>query len=106
MIPKKYQLTVTVAKAHGLARCEEGGVGIKPFVSARAFGCVLTTGKKSGTKPVYSSKLQFPIHYPILNDKITMRIWHREDWKANVFLANIPEHPSATDYFNISKLLA
>jgi hypothetical protein len=26
--------------------------------------------------------------------------------KANLFIANIPEHPSATDNFNLSKLLA
>ena len=45
--------------------------------------------------------------YPILNDKITMRIWHKmPGLKANQFIANIPEHPSATDNFNLSKLLA
>ena len=44
--------------------------------------------------------------YPILNDKITMRVWHRRHGAyANMYIANIPEHPQAGDNFNISKLL-
>jgi hypothetical protein len=42
-----------------------------------------------------------------MNDKITMRVWHkRPGLSANMFIANIPEHPSQTDLFNISKLMA
>ena len=49
----------------------------------------------------------FPITYPILNDKIQMRLWSKvSGLSANHYIANIPEHPSSSDYFNISKLLA
>lgn len=49
----------------------------------------------------------FPVTYPILNDKITVRIWSKNGgFSANTFIANIPEHPSETDNFNLSKLLS
>jgi hypothetical protein len=42
-----------------------------------------------------------------MNDKITVRVWHkRPGLSANMFVANIPEHPSQNDLFNISKLMA
>lgn len=95
-----------VTKGEGLPFCEPPNV-IKPFVSARAFGCVLVTKTAHNGKPSFNAKLAFPIFYPILNDKITMRIWHKKPGlKANQFIANIPEHPSAGDYFNLTKLLA
>lgn len=43
---------------------------------------------------------------PILNDKITVRIWSQVRRGADVFIANIPEYPSAFDFFNISKILS
>lgn len=47
-----------------------------------------------------------PVFYPIMNDKITMRVWHkRYGLNANMYIANVPEHPQAGDNFNISKLL-
>ena len=82
MIEKKYQLTVVVTKAEGIPFCEENV--IKPFVSARAFGCVLVTKTAHNGKPSFNAKLVFPIFYPVLNDKITMRIWHKKPGlKAN-----------------------
>jgi hypothetical protein len=49
----------------------------------------------------------FPITSPILNNKITMRLWSDGGtFSANPFIANIPEHPSEIDFFNISKLLS
>ena len=45
--------------------------------------------------------------YPRLNDKITMRLWHKTTGLSpNLFIANIPEQPSEFDFFNISKILA
>lgn len=44
---------------------------------------------------------------PILNDKITVRIWSQNSGlSANTFIANVPEHPSEYDYFNLSKIIA
>ena len=44
MINKKYQLTITIAQADNLPKCDEMN---KYFVSARAFGCVMITTSKS-----------------------------------------------------------
>lgn len=56
---------------------------------------------------MYNSRLQFPVFVPVLNDKITVRIWSRgSKTSADTFIANIPEYPSAYDFFNISKLLS
>ena len=104
-ITKLYQLSVSVVKGDGLPKATEDG--IKPFVSARVSGCVLTTSSQNNGKPTYNQKLNFPILYPIMNDKITVRIWHKKGGlNANLFVANIPEHPSQFDSFNISKLQA
>jgi len=101
-IDKSYQMTVIVARAEGLPKMDskipkEGTVN--PFVSARINGCVLTTAhKNNNANPKFNSKLQFPIFYPILNNKITMRIWSRHaGLKANMFIASIPEHPGPLD---------
>ena len=102
-ITKLYQLSVVVVKGTDLPFAEKDV--LKPFVSARVFGCVLTTSSQNNGKPTFNQKLQFPILYPIMNDKITLRVWHkRPGLKANMFVANIPEHPSQFDSFNISKL--
>lgn len=77
------------------------------FVSVRCVGQVLTTAViEENLSPTYSNKLQFPIFMPILNDKITIRIWNRGGRFSDQFIANIPEYPSHFDYFNLSKLLS
>lgn len=105
-IEKAFQLTVAVDRADELPKLDPGST-IRPFVSARVFGAHQITAVKQGAKPKWHAKLQFPIYYPILNDKITMRIWF---WKSglssNTFLANIPEQPGPSDSFNLSKLFA
>ena len=89
-IDKSFQMTVIVSKASELPKVNDKK--IIPFVSARVNGCVLVTKDKSNGQ--FYAKLQFPIFYPILNNKITMRIWSKKSG-ANDFIANIPEHPSA-----------
>ena len=92
-IIKQYQLTVIITKAECLPFCEKGKK-VRPFVSARAFGSVLTTVAKTNISPVFNAKLQFPIFYPVLNDKITMRVWHKNSGlTANTYIASVPEHP-------------
>jgi len=96
-IDKAFQLAVVVDKAElckinqELAKPDKGAK-IRPFVSARVFGSHQITSVKLGIKPKWNAKLQFPIYYPILNDKITMRIWFwNSGLSSNTFLANIPE---------------
>lgn len=71
------------------------GGDINPFVSMRVNGCVLATKIVSGnSNPLFNNRLQFPITYPILNDKITTRIWSKTgSFAPDIFIANIPEHP-------------
>jgi len=76
VIDKKYQLIVTVDQCDSLAPCDTGKSAIRPFVSVRASGCVLITNAKTKASSTWYSKIQIPIFYPVLNDKITMRVWH------------------------------
>ena len=103
---KYYQMTIVCSKAENIAICEPRSWN--PFISARVNGCVLTTKTlQSNSNPVYNSKLLFPLTYPILNDKITMRMWSNSNgFSSNIYIANIPEHPNQSDYFNVSKILA
>lgn len=44
--------------------------------------------------PLYNSRVQFPVFLPILNDKITLRLWSQgSKLKPDIFIANIPEFP-------------
>ena len=91
MIDKSYQMTVTIAKAKHLVKVD--GL-IQPFVSARVNGLVLRSNKKIKPNPEWNCKMLFPIFYPVLNNKITVRIWSETGMLSkNVFMANIPEHP-------------
>ena len=63
-------------------------------MSCRVFGMVLTTKTQKGLKTKFDWKMSFPVFYPILNNKITMRVWHETGGLyRNTFLANVPEHP-------------
>lgn len=76
-------------------------------MSARVFGCVLTTQAVKNMKPKWYTKFQMPLMYPVMNDKITIRVWHRRrGLMPNMFIANVPEQPTATDSFNITVLQA
>ena len=99
-------MSIIIIKAENLPLINSDGK-IKPFVSARVFGMVQCTKCRPNANPKFNAKLQFPIYYPILNNKITMRIWSQTGaLSPNVFIANIPEHPSALDNFNLTKLMS
>ena len=43
--------------------------------------------------------------YPILNNKIIVRVWHYTGAVTrNVFIANVPEYPEISDLFNLTQL--
>ena len=104
LIDKTYQLTAMIIKAENLPLFDGK---VNPFVSCRSNGFVLTSKHVVNNQgPVFNSKVNIPITYPILNDKITMRMWSdKGNLSANQFIANIPESPSQFDFFNLSKLL-
>jgi hypothetical protein len=106
VINKLYQLSIVVMKAENLPNVD--GSSVHPFISARVNGCVLTSKEISkNNNPVFNSKMMFPITYPILNDKITMRVWSKTGgFSSNIYIGNIPEHPQENDWFNLSKLMS
>jgi hypothetical protein len=56
---------------------------------------------------VFGARLSYPVFIPCLNDKITVRVWSQGTrTTADTFIANVPEFPSAFDFFNLSKLLS
>ncbi len=69
-------MTIIVAKAEHLPKVNSNDK-ISPFISARVNGIVQITGTRANPNPKFKTKMQFPIFYPILNNKITMRIWSK-----------------------------
>ena len=77
------------------------------FISVRCCGLTLTTPIAPETqKPTFSTKLQFPVFLPLLNDKIVIRIWDQRKGLPDIYIASIPEIPSDSDHFNINSLLS
>ncbi len=107
VIRKSYQLSVYIFKAENLVNMENqlfGGGKTDPFISCRAIGLVQKTKTvKNNNNPLYNQKILFPCYFPVLNEKIILRMWH-----SNIqddFIADIPEKPEPNDYFNINKLI-
>ena len=104
VIEKSWEMNVVIEKAEDLVSIDNSNK-LKPFVSARVFGLVQTTKVCNGKNPKFQTKLSFPVYYPILNNKITVRVWHETNsFSRNVFIGNIPEFPEQTDLFNLTQL--
>ena len=107
VIRKSFQLSIYIFKAENLLNMENlmfGGEKTDPFISCRAVGLVHKTKTvTNNSNPIYNQKLMFPCYFPVLNEKIILRIWHSST--QDVFIADIPEKPEPTDFFNINKLL-
>jgi len=66
---------VNIIKAEGLPECDGGGQ-CNSFVSVRASGFVqITRVIEENFNPMYNARLCFPVYAPVLNDKVTIRIW-------------------------------
>lgn len=48
--------------------------------------------------------MQFPVTFPLMHDKIVMRIWDKSRFGADTFLARIPEKAEDNELFNITSL--
>ncbi|CAG9335811.1 unnamed protein product [Blepharisma stoltei] len=98
---KSYQLSVNIYKA------EHFGNHPNAFVSARTCGFVdKTHTMKETNDPIWNVKLSFPAYKPILNDRITVRVWDQRPLARDIMIATIPEIPSDHDFFNITNLLS
>ena len=75
------------------------------FVSVECAGIILRTPTvPASISPSWNTKLSFPIFYPILNDKIVVRIWDQNKFSPDKLISCIPERPTDNDWFNVSKL--
>ncbi len=76
-----------------------------PFISVRCCNLTLVTAPASSTSnPVYNSKFTFPVYFPLLNDKIVIRIWDKRSGMSDIYIASIPEIPIESNFFNINSL--
>jgi len=62
--------------------------------------------KADNMAPQWQQKIQIPVYVPTLNEKIKIILWHEGGtfFSEDVFMANVPEFPSANDLFNTSTL--
>jgi hypothetical protein len=106
MIAKKmYQLSVNIYRADKLAKID--GNDPSAFVSVRTCGVVEKTHvTESSSNPIWNIKLSFPASSPIMNDRITIRIWDYRARSRDKLIATLPEVPNDSDIFNISTLLS
>lgn len=106
MIAKKsFQLSINVYKAEHLPKL--GGSEVSPFVSARTCGLVERTHLfESNSNPIWNVKMAFPASSPILNDRITIRVWDQRPRSRDKLIASLPENPKDHDNFNISTLIS
>ena len=99
---KGYVLNVNVVRAEdlpkfGLYRCDS-------FISVRVGDTILRTPTvENNQKPVYSTRMVFPVHFPIMNDKIVMKVWDQHVL-GDTFIANVPENPLEDLSFDLNYL--
>lgn len=75
------------------------------FISVRCVGELLCTQVAENTqKPVFNTRLQFPVIFPLMHEKIVMRVWDKHRFGADEFIARIPEKKEDFDFFNITSL--
>lgn len=103
LVRKSYQLNINIARAEELPKV--GMNGTNPFISARVGNMILKTSMIEGSqKPKFSTRLRYPVQFPLLNDKIVMKCWHRRTMMSDIFIANIPENPFVDGWFNVNYL--
>lgn len=103
LMRKTYQLHINISKSEDLPKMGLGGTN--PFISCRVGNVVLKTNSLDGNqKPKFSMRLRYPVSFPLQNDKIVMKCWHRRPMLSDVFIANIPENPFVDGWFNINFL--
>lgn len=99
---KGYVLNVNVVRAEdlpklGLYRCDS-------FLSVRVGNTILRTQTvEKNQKPKFSTRLVFPVHFPLMNDKVVMKLWDQAAL-GDIFIANVPENPFEDLAFDLNYL--
>ena len=100
---KNYQLYINIVRGDSFPNI--GGAGIKGLISCKVANSILISKVQERTqKPKFSTRMKFPISFPLLNDKIVMKAWNINDFSPDQFIANIPENPFIDNWFNINFL--
>lgn len=87
---KGYVLNVNIVKAEdlpklGLYRCDS-------FISVRVGNIIQRTSTvENNQKPVFSTRMVFPVFFPIMNDKIIIKLWDQH-MLGDSLIGNIPEN--------------
>jgi C2 domain len=101
---KSYQLSVNIYKAERIPKI--GDSERNPFVSVRCCGLVDRTHVlESNSNPIWNLKMSFPSSTPILNDRITIRVWDHRPRSRDKLIATLPEIPNDHDFYSISNLI-
>lgn len=99
---KGYVLNVNIVRAEdlpkmGLYRCDS-------FLSVRVGNTILRTQTiEKNQKPKFSTRMVFPVHFPIMNDKVVMKLWD-QNMLGDQFIANVPENPFEDLSFDLNYL--
>jgi hypothetical protein len=99
---KGYVLNVNIVRAEdlpklGLYRCDS-------FLSVRVGNTILRTQTiEKNQKPKFSTRMVFPVHFPIMNDKVVMKLWDQK-LLGDIFIANVPENPFEDLSFDLNYL--
>ena len=105
MAKKSFQLSVNIYKAEKIPKFSNSDVSA--FVSVRTCGIVERTHAiESNSNPIWNVKIAFPATTPILNDRITIRVWDHRPRARDKLIATLPEQPVDHDAFNISTLIS
>ncbi|EGR34566.1 hypothetical protein IMG5_007260 [Ichthyophthirius multifiliis] len=102
---EQFQLIIAIAKGEDFPILSYNSCD--SFISSRVGSNVLATQVfKNTQKPSFQLKFIFPIHIPVFNDKIVLRVWDKRKLTADNFIASIPEIPNSNDWFNINTLIS
>lgn len=101
---KTFQFAINIYKAEIF---DQPGGGHNLFVSCRVIGLYSKTEVIAGrTNPSWRTRMSFPAYKPILNDRITVRLWDKVRLGRDTLIASIPEVPTERDMFTVSNLLS
>lgn len=59
---------------------------------------------KNTFKPMFSTRMLFPILFPTFNEKIIIRVWDKRTGLSDIFIAHLPEKMKSNDWFNLNYL--
>ena len=99
---KSYVLNVNIVRAEDLAKL--GVYRCDSFVSVRVGNVILKTPViENNQKPIFSNRMVFPVHFPIMNDKVLIKVWDYS-MLTDTFIANAPENPLDDLSFDLNYL--